>query len=55
MMNEEQVRGEIVKLEQTKLQLMTQYNQIEGALTAFKLVLKSDSEFEALVEEASVE
>ncbi len=55
MLTEEQINGEIKKLEQTKLQLITQYNQIEGALTAFKLVLKSDSEFEALVEEASVE
>ncbi len=55
MLSEAQIEEEIKKLEQTKLQLMAQYNQIEGALATFNIMLNPGPEFDMPVEEVSVE
>jgi hypothetical protein len=39
MMEEERVRGEIEKLEQSKINLFAQLKQVEGALAAMRVVL----------------
>ncbi len=44
MMSEERINEEIKRLEQLKLQLLAQFNQVEGALCTFRVVLDPEPE-----------
>ena len=48
MMDEEQVRGEIEKLDQSRMNLFSQLRQVEGALAAMRAVLDPPAEAEAV-------